>query len=205
MVPPPSPTRATAPLQDTVRTAAIPRALFVELIDGLALDLVRPRYRDWVQLQQHCRTRAVVPALMLGAALGVEPTLAKKAATPLGNAWQLTRVLTQIGPDLDRGRIYLPQQDLAPFNVSEIDLVARRLTPGINDLIAFEGDRCQRLFDEGLALLNDLAGHPGASWLRTLLAHRSALLRRVRTEPALALAKEPLTLSFGERLRALRA
>jgi phytoene synthase len=74
----------------------------------------------------------------------------------LGIAFQLTNFLRDIAEDLDRGRIYLPLEDLARFGVTEEDLLRRQVTPQLRGLLAFEIDRTRALYrraEEGWGML----------------------------------------------------
>jgi 15-cis-phytoene synthase len=99
---------------------------------------------------------AVIGEMMLPVLEPLSPE-ALPHARDLGNAFQLTNFLRDIGEDLDRGRQYIPQEDLRRFGV---DLTERRCTPAFVELIKFEIERCNELYrsaDVGLALLPDVS------------------------------------------------
>ena len=83
---------------------------------------------------------AVIGEMMLPILEPTDPVAAVAPARALGEAFQLTNFLRDIDEDLDRGRQYVPQEDLARFGV---DLTARRCTPAFVELMRFEIDRCR--------------------------------------------------------------
>jgi 15-cis-phytoene synthase len=72
-----------------------------------------------------------------------DPVAARQPARELGLAFQLTNFIRDVGEDLDRGRVYLPQKDLAEYGVSPDDLRAKVTTPPVRRLIAFEIERAR--------------------------------------------------------------
>jgi phytoene synthase len=95
---------------------------------------------------------AVIGEMMLPILEPLQPE-AKQHARDLGDAFQLTNFLRDIDEDLDRGRQYVPQEDLRRFGV---DLTERRVTPQFVELMQFEIARCRELYvsaDLGLSML----------------------------------------------------
>jgi len=86
---------------------------------------------------------AAIGAMMLPILGADDLAAAREPARQLGIAFQLTNFIRDVGEDLDRGRIYLPLKDLAEFGVTPEDLRARRATPAVRALIAFEVDRAR--------------------------------------------------------------
>jgi len=81
---------------------------------------------------------------------------ARERAMDLGIAFQLTNFLRDVGEDYDRGRIYLPLEDLERFDVGEQDVAEHRVTPGFRRLLGFEIARTRALYrraEEGFAML----------------------------------------------------
>ena len=98
---------------------------------------------------------AVIGEMMLPILEPTDYDVVLPRAWDLGNAFQLTNFLRDIGEDLERGRQYLPLEDTARFGV---DLTARRVDAGFVDLMRFEIERCRALYrsaDEGIDLLPD--------------------------------------------------
>jgi phytoene synthase len=98
-----------------------------------------------------------VVGLMMCHLIGADDPDAVPYATDLGVAMQLTNFLRDVGEDWrERGRIYLPLEDLDRFGVSEDDIDAGRVTPGFCELVRFEAERCRELYarsDQGFAYI----------------------------------------------------
>jgi phytoene synthase len=139
----------------TVRAFAIPPDCFARFLRSMTMDLTVSSYATWEDLRVYTDgSAAVIGEMMLPI---LEPTApeARGHARDLGDAFQLTNFLRDVGEDLDRGRVYLPQEDVHRFG-AEGALAERRVTPGWVDLLRFEIARCRDLYasaDRGLALL----------------------------------------------------
>ncbi|NUP27577.1 MAG: phytoene/squalene synthase family protein [Nocardia sp.] len=133
--PPPEFDRVVAPLTDTVTRFAIEPRHFWTFLDSMRMDapespLFRNRYPTMAALHEYMRGSAAAIGLQLLPVLGTVCPVAEAepAAAALGNAFQLTNFLRDIGEDLDRDRIYLPAADLAAFGVDEALLTDGRRT-----------------------------------------------------------------------------
>src|SRR6266480_356115 len=109
-------------LQAVVRRYALPEAHFQTVIDGMAMDLEQNRYLDFSALEQYCHRVAGVVGLMSAEIFGYDHPDTRVYARDLGIAFQLTNILRDVGEDARRGRIYLPQDDLARFGVAPSSL-----------------------------------------------------------------------------------
>ena len=138
---------------DTVTTCKIDEGCFRRFLRSMTMDLTVEKYEAWDDLLVYMDgSAAVIGEMMLPI---LEPTneAAIGPARDLGNAFQLTNFLRDVNEDLDRGRVYIPQEDIRRFGV---DLGERRCTPQFVELMKFEIARCRELYrsaDEGLALL----------------------------------------------------
>ena len=100
-----------------------------ELIDGVAMDLSQTRYPTFDALAGYCRRVASAVGLICVEIFGYSDPRARSYAINLGMALQLTNIVRDIAADLRRGRVYLPEEDLARFGVTAEDLAAGRVTP----------------------------------------------------------------------------
>lgn len=130
-------------------------ALINELLAGVAMDLTIKRYATFADLWLYCYRVASVVGLLsmgiVGAAPGAEPYAIK-----LGVALQLTNILRDVGEDARRGRVYLPQEDLEHFGLSDADILAGVCDERFRALMDFQIGRARRLYAEsweGIALL----------------------------------------------------
>ena len=142
-----------AAVVNTVLTRRIDPECFDRFFRAMAMDLTTTSYRTWEDLCGYMEgSAAVIGEMMLPV---LEPTnqAAKAPARSLGLAFQLTNFLRDIDEDLDRGRVYMPQDDLRLFDV---DLERRVVTPGWRAFLAYEIERNRALYsfaDTGIAML----------------------------------------------------
>jgi len=148
---------ATRALFDTPQGRVIPPALLLEIVDGMAMDLDRVRYPDFKSLNLYCyRVAGVVgeiAAAIFGGARGEDDRDIRRYAHELGLAFQLTNIIRDVGEDARRGRIYLPQDELARFGVREADLLNGRDTPEFQELMRFQYQRAIAHYESAMAAL----------------------------------------------------
>jgi phytoene synthase len=149
---------ALSTFQRTVRRRAIPRQLFDDLLDGMAMDLTVSRYDRFADLEVYCYRVAGVVGLMMTYVFGFRHPRCFPRAIALGNAMQLTNILRDVGEDLQRGRVYLPRDELARFGVEESQLVEGRIDDRWRALMRFQIDRARRLYAESEPGIPDLIG-----------------------------------------------
>jgi len=142
-----APTRALSrALADSARRFNIPRELFEEIINGVEMDLSRKRYQSWEELRPYCYRVASALGLICIEIFGYRNPSAKLYAENLGLALQLTNILRDVREDAERGRIYLPLEDLARFNVSEEEILGGVYSPNFVRLMDFEARRARELY-----------------------------------------------------------
>jgi phytoene synthase len=124
----------------------IPEGLFLELIDGVGMDISKKRYETFEELYPYCYRVASTVGLMSIEIFGYRYPGAKQYAINLGIALQLTNILRDLKIDLASGRVYLPQEDLRCCGYSERDLHSQSVNLSFQDLIQFECDRARRYF-----------------------------------------------------------
>lgn len=132
-------------LVDTVTKFDIPISYFEAFMKSMEMDLTVTRYHNYEELMEYVYGSAVVIGLEMLPILGYSDDRAIEAASALGTAFQLANFIRDIGEDIDRGRIYMPLDELAQFGVSEEMLLARRMTPEITAAIKFQIDRVRQL------------------------------------------------------------
>jgi phytoene synthase len=173
------PTRALSrALADSARRFKIPRELFEEIINGVEMDLSRNRYQTWDELRPYCYRVASALGLICIEIFGYRNPSAKTYAENLGLALQLTNIIRDVREDAERGRIYLPQEDLAQFNVNEDEILGAVYTPNFVSLMQFEAARAQELYAAAQSALaaEDRATLLTAEAMRLIYA---ALLERI--------------------------
>ncbi len=142
---------------DARRRFQVPWRYVEQLIDGVARDTVQTRYQTFDDLAEYSYGVASTVGLMSMHIIGYKGAEAIPYAIKLGVALQVTNILRDVAEDLRRGRVYLPQEELAAFGVSEEEIGAGAVTPRWRELMRFQIDRNRRLYDEaqpGIALLD---------------------------------------------------
>jgi phytoene synthase len=139
-------TRQARTLQPLVAKFGLPRTPFEDLIDGVAMDLARHRYDTIDELLEYCRRVASAVGLVCIEIFGCRDVGAREYAIHLGIALQLTNIVRDVGVDLKRGRVYLPQEDLRRFGCTEDDLRSGVVTERLRALLGFEIARARQYF-----------------------------------------------------------
>jgi len=142
---------------DTVQRWNIPRAHFEAFLHSMAMDLTVTEYADYDALFEYVYGSAAVIGLQMVPILEPSSESAYDYAMDLGVAFQLANFIRDIGEDLDRGRLYLPLDDLARFGLTRADLEKRVVTEQVRELLKFEIARVRRLEQAsrpGIALLS---------------------------------------------------
>jgi phytoene synthase len=140
-------------LADARRQFPIPLDALEALVDGGLQDTRQTRYADFEQLRLYCTRVAGAVGRACVAVYGAnEPARAET----LGVALQLINIIRDVAEDWALGRVYLPQEDLTRFGVSEGDIAAGRVTPEWQELMAFQAERARAHLDAGETLLEHL-------------------------------------------------
>jgi phytoene synthase len=124
----------------------LPRSAFEDVIDGVAMDLERTRYETFDELFEYCRRVASAVGLICIKIFGCRDRRATEYALNLGVALQLTNIIRDVKDDLDRGRVYLPLQDLRAAGCTIEDLAAGRASEPVRRLLAFECGRAREFY-----------------------------------------------------------
>jgi phytoene synthase len=119
----------------------------------MAMDLTQTRYLGFAALELYCHRVAGVVGLMAAEIFGYRDAGTRQYARDLGIAFQLTNICRDVGEDARRGRIYLPQEDLARFGVAASSILRAEYTPAFAQLMAFEFDRARAWYDKASAQL----------------------------------------------------
>ena len=142
---------------DTRTRYRIPWRYAEQLIEGVARDLETVRYETFDELADYCYGVASTVGLMAMHIVGFEDTSAIPFAVKLGVALQLTNILRDVGEDWRAGRLYLPQEELAEFGLSEADIATGQIDDRWRAFMRFQIQRTRELFLEampGIALLD---------------------------------------------------
>ena len=140
-------------LAPVVRDFRLPREHLEAVIDGMAMDLAQQRYADFADLERYCHRVAGVVGLMSAEIFGYQDAATAGFARDLGIAFQLTNIVRDVGEDARRGRIYLPQDELARFGVPASSILRARTESGFPALMAFQVQRARDWYERALRQL----------------------------------------------------
>jgi phytoene synthase len=196
---------------DSVKKFAIPHRYFEELLDGTTSDLTVTRYPSFEDLYGYCYRVASTVGLVCLHVFGFDASQEALAqAEARGIAFQLTNILRDVAEDGERGRIYLPLEDLRRFAVSEQEFLQGRPSPGLEQLLAFEIERAKGYYDASAALSQRVDKESRASLegmtsiYRALLGKVESMGTRVFRERAKLSKLEKLSLAGKTALSGLR-
>jgi hydroxysqualene synthase len=155
-------------LADTVDKFALPITEFTELLSGFRTDLERRRYATFDELLSYTRQAAEPLGRLLLYIGGYRAPELHAYAENMSTAIALARLVQDVAQDWERGRVYLPAEDLRHFGVSEQDIASRRSHPAVGNLVRFEVARVRALFERARPLIDvvgsDLAVELALAW-----------------------------------------
>jgi 15-cis-phytoene synthase len=183
---------------DTVERYGIPHTYFFDMIQGVRSDLEPRRVRRFDDLYEYCYRVASVVGLTVIHILGFQGARALELAEKCGIAFQLTNILRDVREDAENGRIYLPEEDLKRFGVSEQDLCATVPNERFRSMMRFQSSRAWRYYRESFGLI-DLTAKSGRACLSALIGIYSNLLRAIELANFDVLSRR-IRLSSGHKL-----
>jgi 15-cis-phytoene synthase len=173
----------TKALQPVVAQFNLAQEHFLEIIDGMEMDLKFNRYEDFKQLQLYCYRVASVVGLLSAQIFGFKNRKTLKYAHDLGMAFQLTNIIRDVGEDARRGRIYLPLDELKKAKVTEDDILQSRETPQVKELIEYQIERAETYYDKALRELPTEDAKQQRTGLMMAAIYRT-LLREIKADSA---------------------
>ena len=125
------------------------------VIEGCQMDLTQTRYLDYPGLQKYCHLVAGIVGEVSARIFGQTDERTTAYAHKLGQALQLTNIIRDVGEDAQRGRIYLPVNELQQFEVkaNELSLGQKGYSERFTKLMQFQAQRAQSVYDEAFAML----------------------------------------------------
>jgi 15-cis-phytoene synthase len=202
-------------LTDAQRRFTIPAGLLDELAIGTAMDVeesemaaqasnipgLTVQYKTFEDLRQYCYRVASVVGLVCIHVFGYRDPAAESLAERCGLAFQMTNIIRDVKEDAAMGRVYLPEEDLAKFNLSAAELLATPDSARFRPLLAMEADRAREFYTAGFELLPYISedSQPGLWVLVTI--YRTLLERIAEKQYDVFTAK--VALSTWEKLRVL--
>lgn len=137
-------------LHPIIQSHALTAEQLLEVIEGVRVDIEQPHYNTAEELASYCHRVGTFYDLLLARALGYTNATTGDYARELGAAFRFTRIICDVGKDAQRGRTYIPMEDLQRFEVPLTNIVNRIDHPNIATLIAFEIERAKSFYDDAL-------------------------------------------------------
>ncbi|MGB7816829.1 MAG: presqualene diphosphate synthase HpnD [Methylotenera sp.] len=173
----------TRALQPVIAQFNLAQEHFLEIIDGMEMDLKFNRYEDFKQLQLYCYRVASVVGLLSAQIFGFKNRKTLKYAHDLGMAFQLTNIIRDVGEDARRGRIYLPLDELKKAKVSEEDILQSRESAAVKELMDYQIERAETYYDKALRELPAEDAKQQRTGLMMAAIYRT-LLREIKADSA---------------------
>jgi squalene synthase HpnC len=167
-------------LSATIAEFRLPLDPFFALLDAFSQDVVKGRYADFAEVLHYCeRSANPVGALLLHLFEASTPENLRRSdaictGLQLANFWQ------DVELDYRKGRIYLPQDEMARFGVGEHDIAAREAGPAWQNLLAYQIDRTRAMLESGAPLARTLPGRIGLE-LRMIVQGGLRILEKLDT------------------------
>jgi 15-cis-phytoene synthase len=177
---------------------------FLEIIDGMEMDLKFNRYADFTQLQLYCYRVASVVGLLSAQIFGFTNRKTLKYAHDLGMAFQLTNIIRDVGEDARRGRIYLPLDELAKAGVTEEEILQSKDSPAFKNLMVFQIERAEKFYNKALIELPAEDAKQQRTGLMMAAIYRT-LLKEISTEPEKVLTSKISLPPLRKLILALKA
>jgi phytoene synthase len=189
-------------LADAVARFKIPTSSLLDLVDGGLMDVEQARYETWDELRDYCRRVAGAVGVACCAVYGPDDREAAfPSAETLGVALQQINIMRDVAEDWSLGRVYLPQEELARFGVSEKDIAEGRTGPEWRALMEYQAGRADTLLADGLKLLRRL-DRRSALGVRAFAGVYRGLLAEMRASGYDVLERRP-RLSALEKAKAV--
>lgn len=186
-------------LVDAVSRFNIPVELFDTAVDGQLMDMERSTYATFDELRRYCYCVASTVGIAAVHIWGYRDESAIGLADARGIAFQLTNILRDIREDHERGRIYLPHEDLQRFGVDLGDVLAGGSTDAFGELMDFEVQRAQQFYASS-ERLEELIDHDARPTLRIMTSIYHGILEQIAAEP-LAVLSRRVGLSPTDKMR----
>ncbi|HOK39442.1 MAG TPA: phytoene/squalene synthase family protein [bacterium] len=135
-------------LKDVIKNFKIEPEFFLQIIEGMKMDIIKNRYNSFNELYYYCLKVAGTVAFICSSIFLKEKIIPYEFCINLGLALQMTNIIRDIKEDKDNNRIYLPLEDLNKFNYSEEDLKKEKVNSAFFNLIKYEIDKTKQFYKE---------------------------------------------------------
>lgn len=171
-------------LEPFVQEFALPREGFEELVRGVGMDLEKTRYETFEELKPYLFGVAGAVGLLCVEVFGhrhTSPEDLREYAVAMGNAFQLTNIIRDVGADLEKGRIYIPVEDIRAAGGSVEDIARRAYTPAFRTLMNGQYERAKAFYRRARGLLHP-KDRPSMLPAEAMACVYEALLDKIKEE-----------------------
>ena len=165
----------TRALLEPVGAMNLPAEHFLEIIDGMEMDLDYSCYPTFKELSLYCHRVASIVGLMAAEIFGYEDRHTLRYAHHLGTAFQLTNILRDVREDAKRGRLYIPLDEIAESGLTPEDVLRQRNSDAMHALLNRQLQRAREYYDKALATLPDCDRYAQRSGLAMAAIYRATL------------------------------
>ena len=148
---------------------------FLEIIDGMEMDLDYDAYPTFTELSLYCYRVASVVGILAAEIFGYHDRHTMKYANDLGMAFQLTNILRDVHEDVRRGRVYIPMDELKQFGVSTSDLTLPKTPERVRELFRYQAERATSYYDRAFGNLPEQDRYPQRSGIIMAAIYRTLL------------------------------
>jgi len=166
-------------LMNSIEEFGLPKEPFLDLIDGMEMDLHYGKYETFADLREYCYRVASAVGLICIEIFGYQSLRTREYAVNLGLALQLTNILRDLKEDVARGRIYIPMEDVERFAYSEAGFRSNLFNAPFMNMMKFEHDRAVSYFERAAASLSG-EDRPSMYAAETMAAIYRELLRHIQ-------------------------
>jgi squalene synthase HpnC len=195
--------RATHPifvaLADTQVRFDLPIELFDDLLSAFRQDVVQRRYKTFEQLLDYCRRSANPIGRLILLLFGYRDEERHNWSDNICTALQLANHWQDVAVDLDKDRVYLPDEDLSRFDLTTDDLKRRCVSDNFRELMRFEGERARQMFARGKPLCTSVGGRLGLE-LRAVWLGGMRILELIEQNDYDVFARRPV-ITLADKLR----
>lgn len=166
-------------LGEMIREENLPITPFFDLLEAFSQDVVKTRYENQAEVLSYCERSANPVGRLLLHLYGAASEQNLRSSDAICTALQLINFWQDVGIDMDKGRVYLPVEEMKQFNVSEAMLYAKVATPQFKALLAFKVNEAEAMMRSGASLGNRLPGRLGLE-MRAIIAGGITILKKIR-------------------------
>jgi hydroxysqualene synthase len=151
-------TSLDAALSNTIKLRKLEPGLLYDLISAFQQDVVKKRYNNREEVMDYCRRSANPVGRLILQLYGIRDERANELSDKICTALQITNFIQDLGEDFERGRIYIPEDELKKYGITEEHFINKNFDRNFSELIEKEVDFVMKLYKEGEQLLNFLRG-----------------------------------------------